>query len=162
MPILVSIRQLARGEMQFKGQVPVPELDIDTLDEMLQVHEPLSYDLTVQLVGQEILIRGQLKLGLDCQCVRCLRPFRHEVLLSGPLLSLPLEGEEAVPIINECVDLTPFLREDILLSFPQHPVCGPDCPGVPPGAAKGKALTRGSAQAPKGSTPWAELNKLKL
>lgn len=162
MPILVNIRQLARGEMLFKGQISVPELDIDTLDEMLQVHEPLLYDLAVQLVSEEILVSGRLKLALDCQCVRCLRPFKHEVILSGPLLSLPLEGEDAVPVINECVDLTPFLREDMLLAFPQHPVCGPDCPGVPPGAAKGKALTRGTAQAPKGSTPWAELNKLKL
>lgn len=162
MPILVNIRQLAKKELRFKGQIPVPELDIDTLDQMLQVHEPLMFDLVVQLVSEEILIRGVLKLVLDCQCVRCLRPFKHEVVLSGPLLSLPLEGEEAVPVINECVDLTPFLREDILLAFPQHPVCGPECPGVPPGAAKGIVLARVTPPTQNGTTAWTELNKLKF
>ncbi len=148
--------------MLFKGQLPLTELDIDTLDEMLQLHEPLNYDLAVQLVSREILIRGQLRLVLDCQCVRCLRAFKHEVVLSGPLLNLALDGDEAVAVVNDCVDLTPFLREDILLAFPQHPVCGPDCPGIPPGAAKSVFKTRKNNEATKGSTPWAELNKLKF
>ncbi|MCS7337418.1 MAG: YceD family protein [Verrucomicrobiae bacterium] len=162
MPIVVSIRQLAKGQVRFRGELPVPELDIDTLDEMLQVREPLVYDLAVQMAGAQLLITGQLRLILDCQCVRCLRAFRHELLLSGPLFSLPLEGEDAVPVINECVDLTPFLREDILLAFPQHPVCGPECPGVPPGAAKGKARGRTATHGLKGASVWSELNKLKL
>ena len=47
----------------------------------------------------------------------------------GPV-TLPLEGEEEVPVINDCVDLTPYMREDILLAFPQHPLCEPDCGGL--------------------------------
>jgi len=39
---------------------------------------------------------------------------------------LPLEGEEKTPVDNDCVDLTPFAREDMLLEFPQHPVCEPE------------------------------------
>ena len=35
-----------------------------------------------------------------------------------------------VAIENDCVDLTPFVREDILLEFPQHPLCKPDCGGL--------------------------------
>ena len=42
-------------------------------------------------------------------------------------LHLPLEGEDKVTVENDCVDLTPFVREDILLEFPQHPLCKPDC-----------------------------------
>ncbi len=37
---------------------------------------------------------------------------------------------KAVPIKNDCVDLTPWVREDILLGFPQHPLCRPDCGGL--------------------------------
>ena len=43
---------------------------------------------------------------------------------------LPLEGEEAVSVVNDCVDLTPYVREDILLEFPQHPLCEPECRGL--------------------------------
>src|SRR6184192_4185872 len=57
---------------------------------------------------------------------------------------LPLQGEEAAPIVNDCVDLTPYVREDILLSFPQHPLCDRDCRGLP-AAQQGKAKTGSGA-----------------
>ena len=47
------------------------------------------------------------------------------------IADLPLVGEEKVAVDNDCVDLTPYLREDILLAFPQHPLCEPDCRGLP-------------------------------
>ena len=75
---------------------------------------------------------------------------------------LPLEGEEAVPVTNDCVDLTPYVREDILLAFPQHPLCDPDVAGLPKhGAGKPKQRRRAS-QTEAGSSAWAELNKLKF
>ena len=40
------------------------------------------------------------------------------------------EGEDRVAVDNDCVDLTPYLREDILLEFPQHPLCKPECRGL--------------------------------
>jgi uncharacterized metal-binding protein YceD (DUF177 family) len=60
------------------------------------------------------------------------------------------------------VDLTPYLREDILLEFPQHPLCDPECGGLPD-AKSGNANNATSAGKPnEGSSAWAELNKLKL
>ena len=75
---------------------------------------------------------------------------------------VPLTGDEAAPIVNDCVDLTPLVREDILLEFPQHPLCDRDCAGIPD-AAKGQPTKhRGTGQPAAGSSAWAELNKLKL
>jgi uncharacterized metal-binding protein YceD (DUF177 family) len=75
---------------------------------------------------------------------------------------LPLSGEDAVPVVNDCVDVLPVLREDILLDFPQHPVCNPACRGLPK-ASPGKAQKPSSFDAgAAGSAAWAELNKLKL
>jgi len=100
---------------------------------------------------------------LDCRCVRCLTDFEYELELDPWTLHLPLEpleGEEAVSIKNDCVDLTPHMREDILLGFPQHPVCRPDCGGVKQ-ASVGKARKTAGRDESKPSA-WAELNKLKL
>jgi len=75
---------------------------------------------------------------------------------------LPLEGEESVPVVNDCVDLTPYVREDILLEFPQHPLCDAECRGLP-NSISGKATKPlKSDQAETGSTAWSELNKLKF
>jgi uncharacterized metal-binding protein YceD (DUF177 family) len=58
------------------------------------------------------------------------------------------------------VDLTPFLREDILLELPQHPLCKPDCSGLKkPKAGKSK---KNSPGATADSSAWSELDKLKF
>lgn len=162
MPLLVNIRHLAVREMTLKGEIAAGELDIDTLDAMIRVKEPLKHDLVVQKSGETILVQGMLRIGLDCQCVRCLKPFRHQVELSGSLCQLPLQGEEKVTVVNDCVDLTPYLREDILLEFPQHPVCKRGCRGLPVKPAGDSQNTGGVGHAEAWSSAWDELNKLKF
>ena len=71
-----------------------------------------------------------------------------------------MEDGEMVPIKNDCVDLTPLVREDILLGFPPHPLCRPDCDGLKK-ASVGKARKTAGKDESKPSA-WAELNKLKL
>src|SRR6185436_222043 len=106
------------------------ELDIEIRDEVIRLSEPLRYDLEVQQLDDGLLVRGRLNLKLDCECVRCLKPFQHELRLDEWTCHLPLQGEDAVKVMNDCVDLTPYLREDILLEFPQHPVCDTGCGGL--------------------------------
>jgi uncharacterized protein len=162
MPILVNIRHLEVNEVHLEGQVPVSELDIDTRDDVIRVAEPLEYDLQVEKLEGGLLVQGSLRLTLDCQCVRCLKRFKYPLHLETWTAHLPLEGEEAVPVVNDCVDLTPSAREDILLEFPQHPLCEPDCRGLR-SASAGKAKTSSSLGNPEpGSPAWNELNKLKF
>jgi uncharacterized metal-binding protein YceD (DUF177 family) len=60
------------------------------------------------------------------------------------------------------VDLTPFVREDILLEFPRHPLCEPQCRGLPKMSAGKAKKSDGTGTTDVGSPAWAELNKLKL
>ena len=69
----------------------------------------------------------------------------------------PLAGDEKVPVNNDCVDLTPLVREDMLIEFPQHPLCKRDCGGL----KKNRAQTTGGKDQSE-SSAWAELDKLKL
>ena len=107
--------------------------------------------------GVRVLVTGSLALPLDCECARCLKKFKTELKLTHWAVHLPLEGEDKVPVDNDCVDLTPFIREDILLEFPQHPLCKPDCAGLKNKAARRVATAENPARA-----VWAELDKLKL
>jgi uncharacterized metal-binding protein YceD (DUF177 family) len=59
------------------------------------------------------------------------------------------------------VDLTPYVREDILLEFPQHPLCDAECRGLPNTVGKAKKPLK-TSQTEAGSPAWSELNKLKL
>jgi uncharacterized metal-binding protein YceD (DUF177 family) len=145
------------------GELPLAELALDLRDEMIRATPPLHYDLEIEMLDDSLLVQGLLRLALDCRCVRCLKNFEYLLELDPWTLHLPLEplaDEEAVSIKNDCVDLTPLVREDILLGFPQHPVCKPDCGGLNK-ASVGKARKTVGKDESKPSA-WAELNKLKL
>ena len=130
MSLKVNLRHLEAHEVHLKGELAVEELDFALKDEMIQTKKPLHYDLDVEQVVNGLLVQGKLDLTLNCECVRCLKPFEMPIKLPHWTLHLPLEGEEKVAVNNDCVDLTPFVREDMLLEFPQHPVCKPDCAGL--------------------------------
>ncbi len=162
MPLLINLRHLEEHDQAFQGEISAEELDIDTRDQVIAVHHPLKYDLQVQMLQEGLLVHGALSVKLDCQCVRCLKSFQQNLQLPEWSLHLPFQGEDAVRVVNDCVDLTPFLREDILLEFPQHPLCDRDCCDLPTTDLGKGAKTKDSDQEQGSSSAWAELNKLKL
>ena len=162
MPLTINLRLLEDEPHQFAGELPPEELGCGDLDELIHTPEPLEYDLEAQLLEQELLVQGSLRLALHCECARCLKPFVQPLELEGWAAALPLEGEERVPVEGDLVDLTPWVREDILLTFPQHPLCDPGCRGLPGAAPGGTGKTKDAQQVMEASSAWAELNKLKF
>lgn len=162
MPLLVNLRHLEAHNLKFRGELPVTELDLEVHDEMVRAEKPLRYELEIQAVERGLLVQGRLDLILQCQCVRCLKPFEHALVLEDWTRLLALDGEEKVAVVSDCVDLTPCLREDILLEFPQHPLCETNCPGLPKSALGQTRNTGGSRKTAQKSSAWAELDKLKF
>ncbi|MES1180687.1 MAG: YceD family protein [Verrucomicrobiota bacterium] len=154
----VNLRHLEEHAIRLKGELPVAELDLGVEDELIHLNSPLRYDLSVELLHDALLVTGSLALPLDCECGRCLKKFKTELKLNGWAVHLPLEGEEKVAVDNDSVDLTPFVREDMLLDFPQHPLCKPDCAGL---KKKSNVSHAEGSEEPKPAV-WAELDKLKL
>jgi uncharacterized metal-binding protein YceD (DUF177 family) len=161
MPLTINLKHLEAKDLLLKGELPVEDLDIQTHDEIVQAKLPLEYDIRVQKMESNLLITGILRLVLDCECVRCLKPHQQTVELPEWACHIPLIGEDAVAAPNDTVDLTPFIREDILLEFPQHPLCEAECSGLPEAetARKGPKDPGASQEA---SSAWSELNKLKF
>jgi uncharacterized metal-binding protein YceD (DUF177 family) len=150
----VNLRHLEDDSVSLEGELALEELDVGIEDSLVHLKEPLFYELDVQKMEEGLLVQGTLRLTLDCECARCLKSFRHKLIFEGWTAHIPLQGEEKAAIVNDVVDLTPYVREDIVLAFPQRPLCGPDCKGLPG--------TDASQKSPLTSNPWAELNKLKL
>ena len=130
-PLLLNIETLANGPVQLKGELSPEELGMETLDELVEADAPLEYDLTAERAGDNILLQGQIAMRLQCECARCLRAFEHRVELPEWSCLLPLNGDEKIELINNSGDLTPYLREDTFLAFPQHPLCEPGLRWIP-------------------------------
>ena len=153
----VNLRHLEEHGLRLEGELPATELDLGVHDELIRADQPLRYDLSVELLHDAVLVTGSLALPLECECSRCLKRFATELELADWAAHLPLTGEDQVSVDHDCVDLTPFIREDILLDFPQHPLCKPECAGL-----KKKSARRAVAVETPVPDVWAQLNKLKL
>ncbi|HTG44156.1 MAG TPA: YceD family protein [Verrucomicrobiae bacterium] len=159
---MINLRHLEDKSLSLSGELPAEEMKLELLDELIHVERPLLYNLEIEKLEQNVLIQGEVQLTLQCECARCLKPFAYPLKFEEWVCHLPLEGEDAAAVQGDCIDLTPYLREDILLAFPQHPLCKPECGGLVgphpgPGSEPG-----GLAKSTATSSAWAELNKLKL
>jgi uncharacterized protein len=162
MAILINLRHLETKSQQLEGECPASELDLEKGDELISLNEPLKYDLEAQLMEQAVLVQGRLELALDCECARCLKPFRQVLEIDDWACHIPLEGEEKAVVISDCVDLTPYIREDIFLAFPQRPLCDPNCSGLKTPAKKSEQSPAAGGEATGDASPWSVLDKLKL
>ena len=162
MPLLFNIRHLDHQVVTLRGELPVAELDVGGIDEWIQADSPLHHDLLVERHERSILVQGRLELQLRCECARCLKGFVYKLAFASWSCLLPMEGEDKVVVNNDCVDLTPYVREDIVLAFPQHPLCEPECRGLMAALPTGARSSSGAEVTGDRSSAWAELNKLKL
>src|SRR6185295_359103 len=101
MPLLVNLRHLKDKAVDLNGELPVEDLDLCLRDDSVQARHPLQHNLEVQLFGQSVLVQGELKILLDCQCVRCLKPVPFPLELPNWAVHLALEGEEKVPVVSD-------------------------------------------------------------
>lgn len=162
-PLVVFLSQLERGTVELTGELSPADLELPMDDELLHLNHPVQYNLDVEVVGEGILAKGSVRIPIDCDCARCLKPFVYTLDFEDWACHLSLEGEDKVVVDGDAVDLTPQLREDIVLALPQHPLCDSNCNGLP-GAVKKDEGKPSVAQSKgeKSTSIWDQLDKLKL
>ena len=152
--VIVDVARLAVDGEQMKGEIPVAELDLDPDDFLFKPKSGLRYDLFVQLLGTELLVRGKVSQDFLCMCVRCGEDFDWTAADDEVTFSLETE-------VDAFSDLTSELRQAIILSFPSNPICKEDCKGVCPHC--GADLNKGpcSCKPTQGDIRWGALDELK-
>jgi uncharacterized metal-binding protein YceD (DUF177 family) len=111
---------------------------------------PLRYDIDVGVADGGLWASGSLSQPVELHCVSCLRKFVHEIRVPNFAVHTELHGPEMI-------DLTPFIREDLLLNLPAHPHCDRDGDGV---CDAKKVQTE--QQDARRKSDWSVLDKLKL
>jgi uncharacterized protein len=113
---------------------------------------PVHYSLEVGLSGSGVFATGRVSVPVEMTCVACLQPFVYEAEADPFAAQVEIEG-------RELVDLTPAVREELLLALPNHPRCdlliGHTCPYH--GLEAGGGGAQESAQ-----SAWDQLDKLKI
>lgn len=108
----------------------VPEIRVSDDLTLAYVRGPLRLSRT----KEGILIQGQLQVGLNGDCIRCLEPVTENVAVDLEELYLypPQPGAELVVDETAILDLAPLLRDEILIIATRGLLCRPECKGLCP------------------------------
>jgi len=121
--LIVDVARLDPGGERYAGELAAGVLDLSDSG-ILTPAGGIVYDLFVQLLGPELLVRGTLRQRLMCVCVRCAADFEGEAA-DGEFMT-SIEISDGI----EFIDLTEEVREAIILALPGYPVCREDCKGL--------------------------------
>jgi uncharacterized metal-binding protein YceD (DUF177 family) len=123
--VKIHLRQIPHGHEHFEEDIDPSFLDLKS-SEATPVG-PIHCSLDIGLSDGGLFATGSLALPVKMQCVKCLRDFETTLSVPDFAAQVDLEGRESV-------DLTPAIREDILLVLPSHPRCDADgrtkCPAT--------------------------------
>lgn len=163
MALSVSVQQLRqKSSLHLQGEIEAKDLGIVGLDSCILPELPLKYDLEAEMSCDGILLQGSWEISVKLVCVRCLKQFQEVYRLESWTAYAALKGEDRLEVENDCVDLTPVLREDILLAFPLHPVCETGCTGLSEMPGHSQGSDDGARKDGLAPSIWDELDKLKL
>jgi uncharacterized metal-binding protein YceD (DUF177 family) len=144
----VHLKQIPTQGLHLEGEEECPIQELES--EGIRCAGRLHYAIDVGVAGGGLWANGSLSQPVELRCVSCLENFVHKIRVPAFAVHMELHGPETV-------DLTPFVREDILLNLPAHPHCDRDGGRV----CKGKHVET-AEQETKRRSDWSALDKLKL
>jgi len=146
----VHLRQIPPEGKHLEGEEDAACLDLGAIG--AKPAGPVRYELDIGLSGGGVFATGLVSVPVEMTCVACLQPFVYEAKAEPFAAQVQIDG-------REFVDLTPPVREELLLALPNHPRCdlnsGHSCPYQRPGSSGG-----GSQESSESA--WDQLDKLKL
>jgi uncharacterized metal-binding protein YceD (DUF177 family) len=150
--MIIYPERITQQPLEFEESLPASVLELE--EPLVAQHEPIKASLTVLRDGESLIVTGQLRTTLKVKCGRCAEWMDWPIHVKRFLLHLE-------PPLSDTIDLTPQIREDILLDLPVAASCRLDkewrCPitgQLHPEASEPPAPIRGG-------DAWKELDKLK-
>jgi uncharacterized metal-binding protein YceD (DUF177 family) len=151
--VKVHLKQIPPEGLHLEGEEDclIPELESDGV----RCAGPMQYKIDVGVAEGSLWANGSLKQPVELSCVACLEKFIHQIKVPAFALHTELRGPETV-------DLSPFMREDLLLNLPAHPRCDREGGRSCKATKVDKPEPAKQQPAAKREHDWGELDKLKL
>jgi uncharacterized protein len=90
--------------------------------------------LRLSRTARGVLVQGDVAVGCQTECARCLKSFllRLDLEIEDLYVYPPTPGAELAVGENGTLDLAPLLREETIVHTPIGAVCRPECRGLCP------------------------------
>jgi uncharacterized metal-binding protein YceD (DUF177 family) len=151
----IHLKQIPADGLHLEGEEDCPISELEA--EGVRCVGPLRYNLDVGMSGEALWANGSLQQEVELTCVSCLEKFVYEIDVPAFAVHTELHGPEVI-------DLTPAIREDILLNLPAYQRCNAiggrsECKA--PVKVELSAAEKQEIEA-KREHDWAALDKLKV
>lgn len=131
----INIKQLPLEGLTLEEEVGPAGLDLET--DLVKFREPVKLKAHATKITNAVIVDLAINAAMSTGCSRCLEEFKVSIK-KEIRLSYPVEKSETV------IDLSPDIREEIILDYPLRPLCKPDCQGLCPKC--GKNLNEGDCK----------------
>jgi uncharacterized protein len=146
--VKVHLKQIPPDGLHLEGEEDCLIQELES--ESVHCAGPMQYKIDIGISEGSLWANGSLKQPVEVSCVACLEKFVHDITVPAFAIHIELQGPETV-------DLSPFMREDLLLNLPAHPRCDREGGRVCK-AAKAEIAPIEAKRKPD----WSALDKLKL
>ena len=137
--MMIDIDRLPKDGLHLSRDFEFPSLDL--VEENAVFLEPAHAEVSIRLIGNEILVQGEITARLSFICSRCLTPFEFPVASRFDLVYLPEELDALSEELTDekidqmyysgrQLDINAVVLEQLNLTFPAKPLCAPGCEGL--------------------------------
>jgi uncharacterized protein len=161
----VDLRELARGPVETRGELTQDDLALAGTE--ISLREPVAVSGRLQAIGEgRFYWQGTAHTVAQGECRRCLTPLATPIDLEiGALFTQDPDAPDdpdSYPVAPDAmdIDVTPAVREELVLAAPRYVVCREECKGLCPRC--GKDWNAGPCGCePAGEMRWQPLKALK-
>jgi len=144
---------------------------LELSSDMSHFDDEVKVTVTVHKTEDEAIVEGRLAARAMSTCVRCLEEFEvvveEEFRRIGKLVPATQISEDTgdpdylfLPNNEPVWDLNQVIREIILLSVPENPVCDDNCRGLCTKCGQNLNLKQCGCEQPRNDSPLAQLKDL--
>lgn len=152
--IKICENQIDYDGLRLTGYEKASEMGFEPEGDFLRFPDKVFYDVTATLVNGGIVVSGRVEMKIGCKCVRCLKDYEQKISCEEVCHFYETGSKSEF-------DLTPELREDIIISLPQNFICSAECKGLCQICGKNKNVTDcGCNVSGLDNSCWNELDKL--
>jgi DUF177 domain-containing protein len=173
----ISVAPLLKADVGEKFDFHVHESPIDPHGENRDLLDAgigsIDADIVATHTDPGALLEGDISASIAQECARCLTEVTSEVRTTfaeqyyaklhvetgAPMPTAPLDAKVIGSDFR--IDLTPLLREEVILAMPLAPLCRPECKGLCPECGVDLNVSPHGHEAPVDDR-WTALRALKI
>lgn len=172
----IAVDQITESRKSKSFSEPVEGLNLlQGNDEVRDFHFPPSVEVAISYYrsGQELFFEGSLSGSVEAVCSRCLKTFSFSIEKSFSFVLTPEPFPSKSKELNRDelglsfysspeIDLSPLVREQLLLALPLRPLCDENCRGLCGGCGANLNEESCLCPAPQGDARMGAFRSLKL